>query len=81
MIKQMKSLFAVVGFFLLYVIASVFQSDLWGNLLAPIIDLLVVGIIFYSIYESENIKFKLSFTLIGLAVLSWRLQIFYGQFI
>lgn len=72
MIKPMKkTIFYVAIAFSLYVIAATFQSDFWGDLLAPVCDLLATGIIFYSAYTSDNPKFKPNFTLLGISVLLW----------
>lgn len=62
---------AVLITFSIYAIAAAFHSDILGNLLAPVCDLLAAGIIFYSVYHSANTKFRTNFTLIGLSICSW----------
>lgn len=65
-----RILIAAAAVFSSYVVAILFQSDFWIDLLVPVCDLLSIGIIFTSIFTSANRQFRLYFILIGCSVLS-----------
>src|ERR1035437_7379883 len=69
-----RILIAAGAFYLLYLTAIILQSDFWGNILAPIGDLLSFGILFLTFRKADKSDFRryiwLSFSL---ASLSWSL--------
>lgn len=69
-IKLRKTISAAALVFLLYLAAAIFQSEFFGDLLAPLADLLSAGIIFYSVINSTGSKYHLC-SLFGFAVLFW----------
>lgn len=70
-IQMRKTLLAVIITFSIYATAAAFHSDILSNLLAPVCDLLAIGIIFNPVYLSGHTKFRPNFTLIGLSICSW----------
>jgi len=67
-----RILIAVGVFYILYLTAIIYQSDFWGNILAPIDDLLSFCILFQTFRKANKADFRryiwLSFSL---AALSW----------
>lgn len=69
-----RILIAAGAFYILYFTATIFQSDFWGNSLAPIGDIFSFGILFRTFRKTNKADFRryiwLSFSL---ASLSWAL--------
>lgn len=61
----------VAAAFLCNVSVVILHLDFWALLLAPVFDLLAVGMIFHAIFTSANKRFRLNFILAGAAVLCW----------
>lgn len=71
--RNVTLLTIIIGvYFACYLTATIFQSDFWGNILAPIGSILSFGILFRSFLHTNKADFRryiwLSFCL---AVLSW----------
>ena len=66
-----RILIAAGAFYILYLTATFFQSDFWGNILAPIGDLLSFGILFRTFWKASKADFRryvwLSFSLAALS--------------
>jgi len=69
--RHARILIAVGVFYILYLTATILQSDLWGNVLAPIGDLLSFGILFQTFRKANKADFRryiwLSFSLAALS--------------
>jgi len=69
-----RILIAAGAFYILYLTATIYQSNFWGNVLAPICDLLSFGVLFFTFWKANKADFRryiwLSFSL---ASLSWAL--------
>src|SRR5665647_1348801 len=69
-----KILIAVGAFYVLYLTATIFESDLWGNVLAPIGDFISFAILFRTFLRTGKSDFRRYIWLsLSLASLSWLL--------
>jgi len=69
-----RILIAAGAFYILYLTATILQSDFWGNILAPIGDLLSFGILFRTFWKAHKGDFRRYIWLsLSLAALSWAL--------
>lgn len=60
--------------YLCYLVATIFESDIWGNLLSPVVTLIAFVITFVSFYCKEsNVKAKVIGLILSLGILSWAL--------
>jgi len=67
-----RILIAVGVFYILYLTAIIYQSDFWGNILAPIGDLLSFCILFQTFRKANKADFRRYIWLtFSLAALSW----------
>lgn len=69
LIKEMM----ILGFFyILYLISTLYQSDLWGNLLSPVVGILSFTIIVKSTFiKTDNKINKIFWLLLALTVFNW----------
>lgn len=69
--KFIKLLLLICTYFIIYLTATLYRSDFWGNILSPIGGIMSFLIILYTHLKSKRKYVKTIYMLYGMACLSW----------
>lgn len=69
--KFIKLLLLICTYFIIYLTATLYRSDFWGNILSPIGGIMSFLIILYTHLKSKRKYIKTIYMLYGMACLSW----------
>ncbi len=66
-----KTIAITVSVFALYLVSVMMQAQLWSDILATAGDLLAIGIVFHTVFTTDNRMYRTNYILIGMGMLCW----------